>query len=57
MLIDATIPPPADPSARAMFERICPLNPQVRLADFAAEESLALVRALSPRFFGSKLLS
>ena len=56
MLIDATIPPPADASARAMFERICPHNPQLRLADFAAQESLALVRALSPRFFGSKLL-
>jgi hypothetical protein len=29
----------------------------VRLSDFAAEESLVLVRALSPRSFGSKLLS
>ncbi len=56
MLIDATIPPPADASARAMFERICPHNPQLRLGDFAAQESLALVRGLSPHFFGSKLL-
>ena len=38
MLIDATIPPPADASARAMFERICPRNPQLRLEDFAAQE-------------------
>jgi len=56
MLIDATIPPPADADARAMFERIRPLNPQLRLEDFAAESSLPLVRALSPMFFGSKLL-
>lgn len=56
MLIDATIPPPADANARAMFERIRPLNPQLRLEDFAAEGSLALVRSLSPIFFGSKLL-
>jgi len=56
MLIDATIPPPADAAARAMFERICPRNPQLRLEDFAAPDSLALVRSLSPRFFGSKLL-
>ncbi len=39
-----------------MFERIRPHNPQLRLEDFAAEESLALVRRLSPLFFGSKLL-
>jgi len=56
MLIDATIPPPADAAARAMFERIRPHNPQLRLEDFAAAESLALVRALPPLFFGSKLL-
>jgi len=57
LLIDATIPPPADAKARAMFERIRPLNPQLRLKDFAAEESLALVRTLSPLFFGSTLLN
>ena len=56
LLIDATIPPPADADARAMFERIRPLNPQLRLEDFAAAESLDLVRTLSPLFFGSKLL-
>jgi 2,5-furandicarboxylate decarboxylase 1 len=56
MLIDATIPPPADATARSMFERIRPINPQLRLADFAAEESRALVNSLSPIFFGSKLL-
>jgi 2,5-furandicarboxylate decarboxylase 1 len=56
LLIDATIPPPADASARAMFERICPLNRQLRLEDFAAQESLAVLRALPPRFFGSKML-
>ena len=48
MLIDATIPPPADAEARAMFERIRPHNPQLRLEDFAAAESLRLVQALSP---------
>jgi 3-polyprenyl-4-hydroxybenzoate decarboxylase len=56
MLIDATIPPPADASARAMFERICPRNPQLRLEDFAAHESLAVLRSLPRRFFGSKML-
>ncbi len=56
MLIDATIPPPADVDAHAMFERIRPLNPQLRLEDFAAEASLPLVRSLAPIFFGSKLL-
>jgi len=48
--------PPADAAARAMFERIRPRNPQLRLEDFAAESSLPLVRALAPLFFGSKLL-
>jgi 2,5-furandicarboxylate decarboxylase 1 len=56
MLIDATIPPPADAEARSMFERIRPRNPRLRLEDFAAADSLALVRSLSPVFFGSKLL-
>jgi 2,5-furandicarboxylate decarboxylase 1 len=56
MLIDATIPPPADPAARAAFERIRPHNPQLRLEDFAAPGSVALARSLSPLFFGSKLL-
>jgi hypothetical protein len=32
-------------------------NPQLRLEDFAAESSLPLIRALSPMFFGSKLLN
>jgi 2,5-furandicarboxylate decarboxylase 1 len=56
MLIDATIPPPADAAARAMFERIRPRNPELRIEDFAAAGSLPLVRALSPLFFGSKIL-
>ncbi|MBI2961033.1 MAG: UbiD family decarboxylase [Betaproteobacteria bacterium] len=56
VLIDATIPPPADTEARAAFERIRPRNPGLRLENFAAESSLPLVRALSPLFFGSKLL-
>jgi 2,5-furandicarboxylate decarboxylase 1 len=56
MLIDATIPPPADAAARSSFERIRPLKPELRLEDFAAAQSLPLVRALSPLFFGSKLL-
>jgi 2,5-furandicarboxylate decarboxylase 1 len=56
MLIDATIPPPADAAARAAFERIRPRNAGLRLEDFAAEASLPLVRGLPERFFGSKLL-
>jgi 2,5-furandicarboxylate decarboxylase 1 len=56
MLIDATIPPPNDPGPRAAYERIRPINPQLRLEDFAATESLPLVQSLSRRFFGSKLL-
>jgi 3-polyprenyl-4-hydroxybenzoate decarboxylase len=56
MLIDATVPPPVDAAKRAMFERIRPLNSDLRLEDFAASESLPLVRAMSKRFFGSKLL-
>jgi len=56
MLIDATIPPPCDAKARAEFERIRPVNPQLRLKDFAAAGSLDIVRSLSPRFFGSKML-
>lgn len=56
MMIDATIPPPADAEARDKFERVRPHKPHLRLEDFAAKESLPLVRALSPLFFGSKLL-
>jgi len=56
MIIDATIPPPADAEARSAFERIRPHNPQLRLEDFAAEGSLPLVRGLPARFFGSKLV-
>jgi 3-polyprenyl-4-hydroxybenzoate decarboxylase len=56
LMIDATIPPPADPKARAAFERIRPRNPGLRLEDFAADSSLDLVRALPKLFFGSKLL-
>lgn len=56
MLIDATIPPPADATARSMFERIRPRNRELRLEDFAAAESMPIVRALAPLFFGSKLL-
>ena len=56
MLIDATIQPPADAEARAMFERIRPHHPELKLEDFAAAASLPLVRGLPPRFFGSKLL-
>lgn len=56
MLIDATIPPPADAEARDAFERIRPRNPQLRLEDFAAADSLDIVRSLPERFFGSQLL-
>ena len=57
LLIDATIPPPADAEARAQFERIRPVNGDtIRLRDFAAAESMDIVNALSPIFFGSKLL-
>lgn len=56
MLIDATIPPPADAKARSVYERIRPVNPELRLEDFAAQASLPIVRALAPVFFGSKLL-
>jgi 2,5-furandicarboxylate decarboxylase 1 len=56
MIIDATIPPPADAKARAVFERIRPPNPKLKIEDYAASKSLDLVRALPPRFFGSKLL-
>jgi hypothetical protein len=45
-----------DAEARAAFERIRPRNPQLRLEDFAADGSLALVRSLPQIFFGSKLL-
>ena len=56
LLIDATIPPPADAAARAKFERIRPPNPHIKLEEFAAEGSLGIVRSLAPIFFGSKLL-
>jgi len=56
MMIDATIPPATDVTARDNFERVRPHRPELRLADFAAEDSLSLVRALPPVFFGSKLL-
>jgi 2,5-furandicarboxylate decarboxylase 1 len=56
LLIDATIPPPADATARSMFERIRPPNPELRLQDFAADGSQDIVRSLSPLFFGSQLL-
>lgn len=56
MLIDATAPPPADKAARANFERIRPIHPELRLADFAAEASQSIVRNLPAQFFGSQLL-
>jgi 4-hydroxy-3-polyprenylbenzoate decarboxylase len=56
MMIDATIPPPTDAKARDYFERVRPPNPEVRLADFVAQESQPLVEALPPLFFGSKLV-
>lgn len=56
MLIDATKPPPADAEAHAALERIRPPNPQLRLKDFAAAESMAIVEALPKIFFGSKML-
>ncbi len=56
MLIDATVPPPADAEKRDHFERIRPINPQLKLADFASDESMDIVNALSPLFFGSKLI-
>ncbi|MBM2810545.1 MAG: hypothetical protein HW416_1304 [Chloroflexi bacterium] len=56
MLIDATIPPPADREEHDKFERIRPLNPQLNLADFAREDYQDLVRSLPPLYFGSKLL-
>ena len=56
MLIDATIPPPAAASERADFERIRPLRPELRLADFAAEDYQHIVNSLPKTFFGSRLL-
>ncbi len=56
MMIDATIPPPADADARNTFRRAVPHRPELQLADFAAEESMEIVQALSKNFFGSKLL-
>jgi len=57
LLIDATIPPPADAEARAVFERIRPPNGDtVRLADFARADYLDLVRRLPEQYFGSRLL-
>jgi 2,5-furandicarboxylate decarboxylase 1 len=56
LMIDATIPPPADAEARSAFERIRPRNPELRLADFAREDYQAIVESLSPLFFGSKML-
>jgi hypothetical protein len=56
MLIDATIPPPADVEKRAQFERIRPINPQLRLADFARDDYKALAESLPSLFFGSKLV-
>jgi len=56
VMIDATIPPPCDAKARSEFERIRPINPQLRLEDFAAADSLELIRSLPARFFGSQML-
>lgn len=56
MMIDATIPPPADKPARDKFQRAVPRKPELRLADFAAEESMDIVNSLPTKFFGSKLL-
>jgi 2,5-furandicarboxylate decarboxylase 1 len=57
LMIDTTIPPPADKGARDVFERIRPIGGDtVRLADYAAESSLPLVEGLPKQFFGSKLL-
>ncbi len=56
MLIDATIPPPQDAEARSAYERIRPRNPELKLADFAAADSMDIVNSLSSLFFGSKLI-
>jgi 3-polyprenyl-4-hydroxybenzoate decarboxylase len=57
LLIDTTIPPPADKAARDVFERIRPIGgDRVRLADYVAESALPLVESLPEQFFGSKLL-
>jgi hypothetical protein len=57
LIVDATIPPSVDPDARAVFERIRPVNGDtVRLSDFAAAESMDIVRSLPSVFFGSKLI-
>lgn len=56
MLIDATIPPPADAEKRAQFERIRPIHPELRLADFARADYQDVVSSLPPLFFGSKLI-
>ncbi|MBW7850801.1 MAG: UbiD family decarboxylase [Rhodospirillales bacterium] len=56
IMIDATRPPPADAEAHAALERIRPHNTHLRLEDFAAADSLDIVRALPKIFFGSKML-
>jgi 2,5-furandicarboxylate decarboxylase 1 len=57
LIVDATIPPPNDPEARAVFERIRPIGAgAVRLRDYAAQSSLPLVDSLPEQFFGSRLL-